>query len=201
MPKVYEVDNPDNFASCAPIAFELPPFSDLEKYYLKYGIDYPNGGITSQEFANIVGGKVKFNIDLYEKRVRNNLSIQGFGNTCALRISHTLNENGHYLPSKPYQASSSSKKRWYIYRVMDLDKFLTNNYEEADVIVNKTSSKPISDLNFLGKKGIIIFDTRGTWTDATGHATLWNGQKRLGGNYESDFYFEKSKTVKLWIAK
>lgn len=197
MPKIYEVANPHNSKSFSSLEFELPPFSDLEKHYLKYGMDYPNRGITNKEFANIVGGKVKFNIDLYDK----SNGSQGFGNTCSLRISHTLNENKHYLPSKPYVASSSSKKRWYIFRVLDLDKYLTNNYGEADIIEGKTGDISIKENNFMGHKGIIIFDTRGTWADATGHATLWDGVKRLGGNYKSDFYFEKSKNVKLWIAK
>lgn len=77
MPKIYETDNPDNFLNFKPLEFELPPFSDLEKHYLKYGLDYPNEGITSQEFANIVGGKVKFNIDLYEK-TKSNPEPDGF---------------------------------------------------------------------------------------------------------------------------
>ena len=40
---------------------KLPAFSVLESNYPKYGIDYPNGGISNSQFANMVGGKVKLN--------------------------------------------------------------------------------------------------------------------------------------------
>lgn len=199
MPNIYQIDNIDNSLDIFSLEAELPPFTDLEKHYPKYGIDYIDGGISSSEFGKIVGGKVQFNIDLYEK-TKNTSQPEGFSNTCALRISHTLNENNHFLPSKPYVASSSSKKKWYIFRVLQLEKYLTKNYGEPDIVVKKEGSKEIFDTKFIGHKGIIIFDTRGTWSDATGHATLWNGKKRLGGNYESDFYFKNSSTVKLWKA-
>jgi len=186
MAKISQVDQTNNSVSTSSLIAELPPFSDLEKHYLKYGIDYVGGGVNSLEFAKTVGGKVQFNIELYEK-TKDTSNPQGFSNTCALRISHTLNENKHFLPGKPYVASSSAKKKWYIFRVLQLEKYLTKNYGKPDIEVKKQG-------------GNIIFDTRGTWSDATGHATLWNGRKRLGGNYESDFYFEKSNVVKLWKA-
>ncbi len=41
----------------------LPSFSDLESNYPKYGSDYPGGGITNDQFGDMVGGRVEQNID------------------------------------------------------------------------------------------------------------------------------------------
>ncbi len=159
----------------------LPPFGDLEINYPKYGGDYPSGGINNEEFGNAVGGKVEQNID------------QGiFSNTCACRVSHTLNESGAKIPYIKGQTSSSEgKTAWYIFRVVALEKHLTATYGPPSVISSDLS-------HFEGHTGIIIYDTRGTWSDATGHATLWDGSNRLGGNYSPSFYLSNG-VGKLWI--
>ncbi|WP_420895097.1 T6SS effector amidase Tae4 family protein [Snodgrassella communis] len=43
--------------------------------------------------------------------------------------------------------------------------------------------------NLIGKKGIILFEVSG-WSDATGHATLFNGYKC----YDSSYFNEPEST-------
>lgn len=43
-----------------------------------------------------------------------------------------------------------------------------------------------------GKKGIIVFDV--SFSDATGHADLWNGEKCAYNDY-----FDRASKVYLWI--
>lgn len=43
---------------------------------------------------------------------------------------------------------------------------------------------------FMDLKRIIIYNTCRLWRDATGHTTLWNGSKRLGGNYSHSYFFK-----------
>ena len=57
---------------------------------------------------------------------------------------------------------------------------------------------------FLAKKGIIAFDVSG-WGDATGHVTVWNGEKCgddscFGGDHHY-FDFRQVKKIYLWELK
>jgi len=45
-----------------------------------------------------------------------------------------------------------------------------------------------------GKKGIIIFDVEG-WSDATGHADLWDGMSVVGSDYG-----DKATSIYFWEA-
>lgn len=163
------------------IGADLPLFSDLEKNYPKYGADYQGGGISNEQFGNIVGGRVEQNID-----------AGIFTNTCACRVSHSLNLAGAKIPHIQGQTSSNEDKTtWYIFRVTQLEKYLTDTYGPPNVISSDIN-------NFTGYKGIIIFDTEGLWSDATGHGTLWDGSNRLGGNYSPNYYLSNG-VGKLWI--
>ncbi|WP_188112313.1 T6SS effector amidase Tae4 family protein [Aquimarina sp. RZ0] len=161
----------------------LPSFSDLESNYPKYG-RLPDGtpwGVSNEQFGNTVGGRVEQNID------------GGiFNNTCACRVSHSLNLSGANIPYIQGQTSSNAgKTAWYIFRVTQLEKHLTATYGPPNVISSDIS-------NFSGYKGVIIFDTGGLWSDASGHGTLWNGSDRLGGNYPASYYLGNG-VGKLWI--
>ena len=160
---------------------DLPSFSTLESNYLKYGRDYPGGGVTDEQFGNLVGGKVETNID-----------GGFFNNTCACRVSHSLNESGDLIPYISGQTSSAANGNKYIFRVTQMEKYLTAKYGQPNVISTDMS-------NFVGHRGIILWDTRGTWSDATGHTTLWDGSNRLGGNYSPQFYFNNSNRALLWV--
>lgn len=154
---------------------ELPSFAELLKNY----ITYDKG---TMEFGGIVGGKIKQNID-----------SKFFENTCALRVSHALNMSGHSIPLIKGQTSSSKSRKWYIFRVSILDAYMNNTFGPADIIDTRKSS-------FSGHQGVIMFKIS-RWSNATGHFTLWDGKNRIGGNYQTDFYFNNSSKVKLWKAK
>ena len=165
----------------------LPTFSELESGYLKYGRDYPGGGVTSQQFGNIVGGKVQANIQ-----------SGVFTNTCALRVSHALNSCnarppfiGHKIPRISGQTSSAANGDWYIFRVKALHTYMLNTYGPPSL----SSSNP-SD--FAGRKGIIMYDMGNFWSDATGHFTLYNDSRRLGGNYKHSYYLKNGVQAHLW---
>lgn len=63
----------------------------------------------------------------------------------------------------------------------------------------KLHSKP-----FTGKQGVIAFDVE-DWNDATGHVTLWDGEKCgdggcFGGNHHY-FDFSQVTKIRLWELK
>lgn len=133
---------------------------------------YPTG--TADEVFELIGGKVLAN---------------GFANSCAIRISRSLNYSGHqveYIP--PNLTVSGDDSKWYIYRVKVLIEYLTKKFGPSDI---KVKNKPFQK-EFKGKKGIIIFDVD-AWSDASGHATLWNGV-----TCSDKCYFPLSKEVMLW---
>jgi hypothetical protein len=65
---------------------------------------YPKG--SAENVFNLIGGKVKAN---------------NFANSCAIRVSRSLNYSGHkvdYIP--PNLTVSGNDGNWYIYRVKEL---------------------------------------------------------------------------------
>ena len=67
---------------------------------------YPKG--SAEDVFNLIGGKVKAN---------------NFTNSCAIRLSRSLNYSGHsvsYIP--PNLTVSGNDKKWYIYRVTEMVK-------------------------------------------------------------------------------
>lgn len=159
---------------------KLPSWKDLLK-------NFPNkdAGTVFTE----IGGKVKLN---YE--------IGVFSNACATRISKALNFSGdnHKIPfyktkdskgDDVVQVSSGGQKNWYIYRVKVLVQYLSEIYGKPQTMSPTSYKKLLS-----GRKGIIVFEVTG-WSDASGHADLWDGSKVVGSDYGS-----KANTVHFWEA-
>lgn len=136
---------------------------------------YPKG--TAEEVFKLIGGKVEAN---------------NFANSCSVRVSRALNYSGYpvnYIP--PNLTVSGGDGKWYVYRVKELIKYLTKQFGDPDIlIVNKPYQEKLK-----GKKGIIVFEVD-AWSDASGHATLWDG------SFCSDrCYFPLAKKVMLWELK
>lgn len=147
---------------------DLPKWSTLELHYPANDVDTVFRGI---------GGKVELNYD-----------IGAFQNACATRVSKALNGAGgaHLIPFfkdigpsgeiEP-QVSSGQNKRYYIFRVKMLTKYLERKYFKPEGFTPSEYKTKLKN-----KKGIIIFQVEG-WSDATGHADLWNGSMCLWKGY------------------
>jgi RHS repeat-associated protein len=114
---------------------------------------------------------------------------EAYANACALRVSRALNYSGAEIRKEYPKTLSGSDGKWYYFNLLDFVAFLTRYFGPPDI----KKSKPARTLDFLGKRGIIIFDTRGAWPNATGHADLWTG---AGCAWEC--YFPLSNEVSLW---
>lgn len=147
---------------------KLPAWSELLK-------NFPNK--VAKDVFTEIGGKVKLNYD-----------IGVFKNACATRISRALNYSlgDHDIPyfktknsagEAVVQVSSGGKKLWYIFRVKALIEYLSETYGLPRIINVATYKQSLK-----GKKGIIVFEVSG-WTDASGHADLWDGSKAVGSDY------------------
>ncbi len=143
---------------------------------------YPNPGESAEAAKQTVGGRaVAGKID----------------NTCVLRISRAFNYSGNPIPGTANDEILTIKGgdgRNYALRVREFTRYLKRKYGPPDLVKDypRPGSGEIPEA-FMGRQGVIIFDVKG-WTDATGHADLWNGTKcRHHG------YFNKASSVMLWL--
>ena len=124
-----------------------------------------------------IGGKVELNY-----------RIGVFRNACATRVSKALNGAGvgHQIPyikelgasgKLESQVSSGKYNKWYIFRVKVLVKYLKSKYGNPEQLKYLNYKKLLQ-----GRKGIIVFKVSG-WSDATGHADLWDGKRCLWKDY------------------
>ncbi len=161
---------------------KLPKWNKLKTHY---------PALEASAVFKSIGGKVELNHD-----------IGVFSNACATRVSKALNGAGgaHAIPffkdigpdgKLEAQVSSGKNNNWYIFRVRMLTKHLTSRYGKPEAF-----SPAGYKTHLKGRKGIIIFQVTG-WSDATGHADLWNGTKCLwkgyGGLANKVLFWEASK--------
>lgn len=113
--------------------------------------------------AEIIGGNVA-------KNINNPDPNQRWNNTCAVRMSYILNHSGLLVPHIPGQTASGADRRWYFFRVRHLIAFLEKRWGKPEVV----TYPPSGGGGLAARKGVVLFEVSG-WTDAAGHATLWNG--------------------------
>jgi hypothetical protein len=147
-----------------------------------------------------IGGHVKMNIDLGIKDIEafRGRSIYpphpiGFTNGCATRLSYVLNRAGAIIAQGAgWRTVSGADHYNYIYTVREMKLFLLAAFGQPDLQMGP-GAQPA---NFGGRQGIIIFDV--AFSDATGHATLWDGARAVDHDY---FYPGRGLTcagVHLW---
>eukprot|EP00947_MAST-08B_sp_MAST-8B-sp1_P005623 g5623.t1 len=117
-------------------------------------------------------------------------------NTCVIRVSRALNlfayhskQNAWYIPRRcggGCLTVSGAYKEWYALRVVEF-KPLMNAWFGAPVECSPQSG------HCDGRRGIIMFDTRGAWDDATGHFDLYDGR-----GCSSKCYWSEAVAVYLW---
>ncbi|WP_229410052.1 type VI secretion system amidase effector protein Tae4 [Massilia timonae] len=86
-------------------------------------------------------------------------------------MSYILSQAGMVIPGIKGQTVSGADGRRYFFRVRDLIGFLTQRWGKAEVV-----KYPVSGGGTLaGKTGVILFEVSG-WSNAQGHATLFDGR-------------------------
>jgi len=107
-------------------------------------------------------------------------NLKGLGNYCCVRVSHAMITAGHSITrTSDYKDKNGNK---YIIKVATMKDYLTGKYGNPTKVTKATAA---------GKKGIIVFDV--SFSDATGHADLWNGSSCA---YQD--YWDRASSVSLW---
>ncbi|MDR2852797.1 MAG: type VI secretion system amidase effector protein Tae4 [Burkholderiaceae bacterium] len=123
----------------------------------------PNGSTQAKKVAQIVGGKVAMNI-LPEGRPGK------WENTCSVRMSYILNQTNVIIPFAAGKTVSGADGRWYFHYIRDVIAFLKRRWGPPDEVIPYPRRSSLT-----GKTGVVLFEVSG-WADATGHATVWNGE-------------------------
>jgi hypothetical protein len=114
-----------------------------------------------EKVAQVIGGEVAANI--HDKK-------NPWKNTCAVRMSYILNQSGLLIPAIPGKTKKGADRKNYFFRVKDVIAFLTIKWGAPEIVEYPASGGgPLA-----GKKGIILFEVQG-WSDASGHATVFDG--------------------------
>jgi hypothetical protein len=141
--------------------------------------NYPNPGEGSDAAKATIGGAVNTPI---------------VNNTCVARISRSMNYSGHRIPANVpgLWTLRGADKLNYALRVQEMRRYLKRIYGRPNVAQTfPEPGGPVSEA-FAGAQGIICFVVT-TWSDATGHFDLWNGERCIHSNY-----FHEAASVELW---
>ncbi len=156
-----------------------PKFNVMHQQFSRVNVSVP-------QLGQIIGGKVQQNIDIAQTSPQH-----GFENGCAIRLSYALHHSGVVIGpgGARWGSSSGADKRLYIYRVRDIENFLEMTFGPADKIIKNPTPEALR-----GLRGIIIFKRQ--FSNATGHATLWDGVQ-----CSDRCYFIGATGASIWLLK
>lgn len=87
-------------------------------------------------------------------------------------MCEALNHGGYKVPHLPGTVSDANHD-WNFHLLKDLEPFLIRNFGTPERYATNGSNSWRGKM--AGRTGIVVFHVN-IWRDATGHATLWNGQ-------------------------
>ena len=121
-------------------------------------------------------------------------------NTCAIRMSRTLNYNDVTVPSSfagLHTVKGGDGKR-YAFRVRELHPWLEHVLGKPDFDLSKKSGDAFDKSQIASMKGIIGFDIH--FSDATGHFDLWDGTTFTHEYQTTGEYWSDATRIWLWKA-
>lgn len=121
-------------------------------------------------------------------------------NTCAIRLSRTLNYNKIPVPSR-FAGMSTVKggdgKR-YAFRVREITPWLEHTLGKPNHETRKKRGDAFDKSVLASMSGIIGFDIK--FADATGHLDLWDGSVFSDEAYVTTNYWTAATRIWLWKA-
>jgi hypothetical protein len=156
----------------------IPEFKQLSQNYLDYW-KYPQ----PESVRKLLGGE---------------LLDRDITNTCTVRLSHTMNLNGHAIPKKWGAVTNRRSKQgnYYIIRVKDFRTWMVQTFGKPDIEAAKTAGEAFDRKSIKGYEGIIGFDIG--FRDATGHFDLWYGDTFSHEQTAGMDYFAVASLIQLW---
>lgn len=121
-------------------------------------------------------------------------------NTCAIRLSRTLNYNRLLVPGNfgGLRTVKGADKKHYAFRVRELRKWLNYKLGKPNFDLAKKVGDAFDKTTLAATKGIIAFDIH--LKDATGHFDLWNGSEFSHEGTATPNYWFVATRISLWEA-
>jgi hypothetical protein len=116
-----------------------------------------------------------------------------YNNTCAVRLSHAMNEAGEPVPSK-YKEGADGAGRNLIINVRTMEKLVRDLFGAPSWGMSKPPGTRLSANHIPAVQGVIVYHAN--WATATGHFDLWTGKEFVGdGNFDD---IRDSFDIALW---
>ena len=140
--------------------------------------------IDLRRIGDQIGGAVKVNFhdgitDIEGAIDGSPTNPTGFTNGCATRMSYVLNHNGVAIPAIRGETVTGADGKNYIYRVRAINAYLHGIFGNPDISMG---SDAVAE-DFANQQGILVFSI--SFSDASGHITLWDGQEAVDEEYFS----------------
>jgi len=169
----------------------------------------PRTTVTRPDFKTLKNCYPQGTADEVKARIGGAVDASWIENTCAIRMSHTLNCAGIPVPPRvvdgKVQYIRGQNRDNYIFRVKQLDPEIKKRFGAGVTITAPVGQRGVDYSPIAGKTGIIYFNTEGAWDDASGHFDLWDGKQMVERSHADsatrDRYFSLSKSVTLWEFK
>ncbi len=118
-------------------------------------------------------------------------------NTCVVRVSRSFNYSGNLIPNRSSDeivTVPGADGKQYALRVREFTRYLKRKYGRSDLEHDypEPGGGPVPP-QLQGRQGVIIFEVEG-WSDATGHADLWDGAACRHSSC-----FNRASRVMLWL--
>lgn len=156
---------------------KLPSYNALWMAYPDY-VTYPH----PQEVKDLIGGEV---------------NADWITNTCAIRLSRALNENGIPVPYFPGMSTvKGGDKKRYAFRVREMRKWLEVALGKPDFDLHKKAGTVFDKSTVATMQGIMGFDI--AFPDATGHLDLWDGATITSEAHMSRNYYDSATRISIW---
>ena len=171
------------FASFAnyDVSDKIPRFDALTRHYPAYDQR------RTDQVKRDIGGKVNY---------------PWLDNSCAIRISRTLNYNSLELPKKAHSLHviSGADGKWYSYRVAELRLWLVDKIGAPQFDHRKAKGIPFDKRILKDVTGIICLEI--SFSNATGHFDLWDGSYFTSerGDRNNSKYWAMASRISLWVA-
>jgi hypothetical protein len=161
------------------MAIKLPGWNSLWDEYPDY-IFY-----TSEQAKAEIGGAV---------------DASWITNTCAVRLSRTLNYNSIPVPSNfpGLTTVRGGDAKRYAIRVREMERWLLFKLGKPDFEIKKKENDAFDKSTIASYKGIIGFNIR--FGDATGHLDLWDGRVFSSEHKMSRDYWTSATKIWLWTS-
>ena len=158
---------------------KLPSYNSLWLAYPDY-VTYRD----PQQVKDLIGGAVN------EAWIKN---------TCAIRMSRALNDNGIPVPYFPGMSTvKGGDGKRYAFRVREMRKWLAVALGKPDFDLRKTAGTVFDKSTVASLKGIMAFDI--AFADATGHLDLWDGATITSEAHMSRNYYDSATRITIWKA-